>query len=53
MSLIKSSWRIVAQISPKSICLIARVPVKSIDALPWGFAGGMHIRHLAAGVAMT
>ena len=41
----------MAQISPKSICLVARVPVKSIDALPWGFAGGMHIRHLTGRVA--
>ena len=41
----------MAQISPKSICLIARLPSKSIDALPWGFAGGMHIRHLTGRVA--
>ena len=41
----------MAQISPKSVCLIARVPMKSIAALPWGLAGGMRIRRLTGRVA--
>ena len=32
------------------LCLVARVPTKSIDALPWGFANGVKIRRLTGRV---